>query len=632
MTSSPSIQPISNIRDYLFAEVGLREGLLPVDVLARGQGSQEEMSRFGIKAALMNILVDRKLLDRESIRQIQMGVDAMEVSTACCRSRVPLKGLSQEGRLKCPHCHSMNSFDLREDVSRIPGKSDSEITSCLKAIVIGENKAESGFVPPPPSVRSPVAMPEAPEPPSTATRGAELSPKSLSQSQKIGSKARKRQRVRARPIKDRKRTITAEKTEKLRELAGTLEFPSLSGAGLEQHLQPYQPLELVHRGLRGPLFTGESPGQGRRAVKVFGTRDQLLGCPLARIKEQLSLWSSIPGKYRNPEHELQIDDEVVVLTRPFIDRETHLPILEQEGVGLDARLTRFRKVVEQLVDIHKAGRVHGNLKPSNIWVARDGHEDPVILVDPCLEQLTPGQSALEKWELFIQAPEHLAPELIEGEPATAASDVYALGWILYSLLTGESPFGVLSGGEILKAHREGPCASLPDPFEKWSGLHESMTAALPSDRIPDASGVLTVLDQVLAGQQSRLFKITPRVTGPRVEALFSQRRREPENSKRRELVFRARALLGPTLLVGAIGWLGLSTHQWRSARAEFDDPQRIEKLYKRTVDHAFKQARQQARQEPDRAREIWREFLLTFPDSPRDGAAKAELRNSRRPR
>ncbi|MGZ4646251.1 MAG: protein kinase domain-containing protein [Blastococcus sp.] len=107
---------------------------------------------------------------------------------------------------------------------------------------------------------------------------------------------------------------------------------------------------------------------------------------------------------------------------------------------------------------HRAGLVHRDIKPGNILVAtrqhtRHGSVGHVYLTDFGLTKRTSALSAgLTGTGHFLGTVDYISPEQIQGRPASAASDIYALGCVLYECLTGQLPFRRDDDAALLWAH------------------------------------------------------------------------------------------------------------------------------------------------------------------------------------
>ena len=97
---------------------------------------------------------------------------------------------------------------------------------------------------------------------------------------------------------------------------------------------------------------------------------------------------------------------------------------------------------------HRAGLIHRDIKPQNILI---GDRDHAYLADFGLIK-APDEARLTGTGQFIGTIDYVAPEQIQGEPATPASDIYALTGVLYECLTGEVPFPKPSEAATLHAH------------------------------------------------------------------------------------------------------------------------------------------------------------------------------------
>ncbi|MEM0962759.1 MAG: serine/threonine-protein kinase [Bacteroidota bacterium] len=167
--------------------------------------------------------------------------------------------------------------------------------------------------------------------------------------------------------------------------------------------------------------------------------------------------------------------ETPYLVMEYVEGEPITTYADQRQLATHDRVRLFAEVCEAVGHAHRHLVVHRDLKPSNVLVAEDERQRsrPVLLdfgIAKLLDEERP--EVTTRTALPRLTPEYAAPEQVTGEAVTTATDVYALGVLLYELLAGTRPYEVdtrtLSGvvQAVTEARPSRPSDSAPDDRQR----------------------------------------------------------------------------------------------------------------------------------------------------------------------
>ncbi len=159
-----------------------------------------------------------------------------------------------------------------------------------------------------------------------------------------------------------------------------------------------------------------------------------------------------------------------------------------------AALSVLRQTAAGLAEAHRRGLVHRDVKPANILVRPDG---AVKLTDFGIAR-SADSVPLTGTGQVIGTAQYMSPEQAKGEPATPASDVYALGLVGYESLTGHAAFAGDNPVTVALKHVVEDPQPLPaDLPDEVRGLIGSALAKDPGDRIPDGGAFYDAVQETL---------------------------------------------------------------------------------------------------------------------------------------
>ena len=189
-------------------------------------------------------------------------------------------------------------------------------------------------------------------------------------------------------------------------------------------------------------------------------------------------------------------DDHLYLVMEFVDGRTLADLLAEGRPFEAAEATAVAmSVLAALGHAHAAGIVHRDVKPSNIMISND---DTVKLLDFGIARRFDDLAAAVTAEgHIVGTPKYLAPEQIEGGPATPATDVYAVGVVLFEMITGSAPF---NGDTPVAAALARLHAPAPDVRARGHDVPADLAAVIdtamarePTHRFTDAAAMQAAL-------------------------------------------------------------------------------------------------------------------------------------------
>ncbi len=200
-------------------------------------------------------------------------------------------------------------------------------------------------------------------------------------------------------------------------------------------------------------------------------------------------------------HDLEANEDGAWLVLEVVEGPSLSEVLRTRGrLSPGEALSLLAPAARGLAAAHRRGIVHRDVKPANILIATDG---TVKVSDFGLARAAASAQQTFDADVLVGSPHYLAPEAVDGQPLGPQADVYALGIVLYEVLTGRPPF---EGDTPMATALQHMSGSVPRPGSLVAGVPATLdevvaraTARDPADRYPDAEAFGQALEQAVPG-------------------------------------------------------------------------------------------------------------------------------------
>ncbi|MFF3625476.1 serine/threonine-protein kinase [Streptomyces sp. NPDC002467] len=286
---------------------------------------------------------------------------------------------------------------------------------------------------------------------------------------------------------------------------------------------PYRLLAELGRGGMGRVLLGAAPDGRLVAVKQVHARFAADDAFRARFRREVAASRKVSGAYTAAVMDADADAATPWLASVFVSGPSLGAAVEASGPLPEETVRCLAAgLATALIEIHRVGLVHRDLKPDNVLLAEDG----VRVIDFGIARAVEAGDATELTQtgLVVGSPAFMSPEQAEGAELTPASDVFSLGSVLALAVTGRSPFAGTSTLQTLfnLVHAEPDLGAVPpgplrravewclakDPAARPTpvqllGLLGPVVAGAAGGRLPAVRGMIEAqraeIDRLLAG-------------------------------------------------------------------------------------------------------------------------------------
>ncbi len=268
---------------------------------------------------------------------------------------------------------------------------------------------------------------------------------------------------------------------------------------------------VVGKGAMGAVFAAEHKATGQKVALKF----MLLGDEdgqefIVRFEQEAKVMAGLRSSNTIRIYDFgHTDDGALFMAMELLvgkPLDKHMRDLQREGHAMTEREASQVAVqmLRSLGEAHGLGLVHRDMKPGNVFLNDDGSGDTMVKVlDFGLARVN--NSALTNVGRIMGTPAYMAPEQWQGSGVGPAADLYAVGCMLYAMVTGEPPYQ--AGDNVLSLMHKHCTEDIPDPREKaraqlsdgYVQIMQKAMAKKADERFADAKSMRASLEALLGG-------------------------------------------------------------------------------------------------------------------------------------
>jgi serine/threonine-protein kinase len=204
-------------------------------------------------------------------------------------------------------------------------------------------------------------------------------------------------------------------------------------------LGPYELVEEVGKGGMATVYRAYQPNVDRFvAVKVIHRSIAADSNSLERFQREARLVARLEHPHLLPIYDYNGSHDPPYIVMRYLESGTLKDVLDKGRLPVEDIIYMMRQIASALDYAHRQGVIHRDIKPSNIMIDQEGN---AFLTDFGIARLAEGGSGLTQTGFAVGTPGYMSPEQGMGlDNVDARSDIYALGVMLFQMLTGQMPY------------------------------------------------------------------------------------------------------------------------------------------------------------------------------------------------
>ena len=195
-----------------------------------------------------------------------------------------------------------------------------------------------------------------------------------------------------------------------------------------------------------------------------------------------------------------------------------LDVIARGALDLPRAAELARQILSGLAHAHELGIIHRDIKPANLMLtATTGLGEQIRILDFGLARPTEPTSTKLTTGIAVGTPNYMAPEQCQGQQVDERTDLYAVGVVLFEMLTGKKPFLADDPVAVVRKHMKDPPPTLaavaPGDYGEFEAVVARALAKAPGDRYASAHDMSAAIDAALASRKT-FGHAVPQVIGP----------------------------------------------------------------------------------------------------------------------